>query len=144
MNMKQGRIAKIQKDQFFNMITVAVDEGSVDIVDVKSPFLIEEGDDVTLKFNEIVVSLSKCDKIGKVISVENTIPSKIMSTRQGEIFSEVRLETPCGEIVSLISTPVLEAMGLREGDDVTALLKGSDIKLEPLLESQERFMQTAK
>ena len=135
MNKKTGRIEKIRKDAFFNMITVAIDEGRIDIVDVRTPYLIEEGDAVAVKFNEIVVSLSKCDKIGKVISVENTIPSMITTCRKGEIFSEVKLQTPCGEIVSLISTPVLEAMGLCEGDAVTALLKGSDIKLEPLLES---------
>lgn len=135
MNKKEGRIARIRKDDYFNMITVHVDEGSIDIVDVKTPFMIEEGDKVAVKFKEIVVSLSKCDKIGKVISVENTIPSRITTCRKGEIFSEVTLHTPCGEIVSLISTPVLDAMGLCEGDDVTALLKGSDIKLEPLLES---------
>ena len=135
MNRKTGRIKTIRKDDFFNMITVSINEGTIDIVDVKTPFFIEEGDEVAVKFNEIVVSLSKCDKIGKVISVENTIPSRITTYRKGEIFSEVRLETPCGEIVSLISTPVLEAMGLSEGDDVTALLKGSDIKLEPILES---------
>jgi len=140
MNRKTGRIEKIRKDDFFNMITVSVDEGRIDIVDVKTPFFIEEGDEVAVKFNEIVVSLSKCDKIGKVISVENTIPSKITTCRKGEIFSEVRLETPCGEIVSLISTPVLEAMGLCEGDDVTALLKGSDIKLEPVLEPDLRVL----
>ncbi len=135
MNKKEGRIEKIRKDQYFNMITVAVDDGQIDIVDVKSPYMIREGDPIAIKFNEIVVSLSKCDKIGKVISVENTIPSTITTCRKGEIFSEVRLDTACGEIVSLISTPVLEAMGLCEGDQVTALLKGSDIKLEPILEN---------
>lgn len=134
MNKKMGRIEKIRKDRYFNMITVSVDDGSIDIVDIKTPFIIEEGDAVAVKFKEIVVSLSKCDKIGKVISVENTIPSTITTCRKGDIFSEVTLKTPCGEIVSLISTPVLEAMGLCEGDDVTALLKGSDIKLEPVLE----------
>jgi molybdopterin-binding protein len=134
MNKKEGRIAKIRKDDYFNMITVDVAEGSIEIVDIKTPFMIEEGDKVTVKFKEIVVSLSKCDKIGKVISVENTIPSTITTCRKGDIFSEVTLQTPCGEIVSLISTPVLDSMGLCEGDDVTALLKGSDIKLEPMLE----------
>lgn len=135
MNKKEGRIERIRKDDYFNMITVSVDDGRIDIVDVKSPYMIAEGDKVAVRFNEIVVSLSKCDKIGKVISVENTIPSTIRTCRKGEIFSEVKLTTPCGEIVSLISTPVLEAMGLREGDNVTALLKGSDVKLEPIPET---------
>lgn len=132
MNLKTGTIRSIAKDDFFNMVTVAIDEGCVNIVDVKSPYAIAEGDRVTVKFNEIVVSISKCDKIGKVISMENTIPSRITAYRKGEIFSEVRLETPCGEIVSLISTPVFEAMMLETGDSVTTLLKGSDIKLEPV------------
>jgi molybdopterin-binding protein len=132
MNCVNGTIRKIRKDDFFNMITVDVGDGCMEIVDVRPPFAVEAGDRVTVRFNEVVVSLSTCDKIGKVISVENTLPATILSLRQGEIFSEVRLATPCGEIVSLVSTPVLEVMGVAIGNRVTALLKGSDIKLEPL------------
>ena len=135
MNIKSGTITSIAQDDFFNMITVDVDNGSLRIVDVKSPYAIAEGDKVNVKFQEISVSLSVCDKVGKVISVENSIPATYSGCRKGEIFSEVRMHTACGELVSLVSTPVFEEMKLETGARVTALLKGSDIKLEPVFDS---------
>jgi len=64
------------------------------------------------------------------VSARNLIPGKIKSITNGMVSSEVVLEIAPGvEITSVITKHSVEAMGLKEGGNVKAMVKASSVML---------------
>jgi molybdopterin-binding protein len=64
------------------------------------------------------------------LSARNLIPGKIKSISKGIVSGEVVIEIAPGvEIVSVITKNSVEAMGLKEGDPVKAMIKASSVML---------------
>ncbi len=64
------------------------------------------------------------------VSARNLISGKIKSITTGMVNSEVVIEIAPGvEIVSVITKHSVEAMGLKEGDSVKAMIKASSVLL---------------
>ena len=80
------------------------------------------GDEVTAFVREGDVLLMK----GDALSIRNHLPGTIVSLRPGTVTTELTIETRGGEIYALLARSVAEAMRLREGDRVNALLRERD------------------
>ncbi len=64
------------------------------------------------------------------ISARNLVPGKIKSITKGMVSCEVVVEIAPGvEIVSVITKHSAEAMELKEGDPVKAMIKASSVML---------------
>jgi molybdopterin-binding protein len=64
------------------------------------------------------------------VSARNLIPGKIKAITQGMVNTEVIIEVAPGvEITSIITKHSAEAMGLKEGDAVKAMVKASSVML---------------
>jgi molybdopterin-binding protein len=64
------------------------------------------------------------------LSARNLIPGKIKSISNGMVSSEVVIEIAPGvEIVSVITKHSVEAMGLKQGQSVKAMVKASSVML---------------
>ncbi len=69
---------------------------------------------------------------GKV-SIENTLPVTLQNVRKNNSLCELTLKSKdFGEIISLITTTAYDKLELREGCSATMLLRGTDIKIEPV------------
>ncbi len=62
------------------------------------------------------------------ISARNKMNGKITDIKTGEVMASVKIqvEEP-GEITALITKESVEKLGLKEGDDATAIIKSTEI-----------------
>jgi molybdopterin-binding protein len=63
------------------------------------------------------------------LSARNQIPAKVTSITHGEAAANVVLDAGGIRLVASITVEALEELGLAEGDDVTAVVKASDVIL---------------
>lgn len=62
-----------------------------------------------------------------MISARNQFKGKIKSVKLGTVMAEVVVDTGAVEIVSIISRASAEAMNLKIGDTVTAIVKSTEV-----------------
>ena len=65
----------------------------------------------------------------KSINVRNQFRGKISALNEGDILSEIDVETPSGIVTSVITTRSVKDLGLKIGSDVVALVKATEVSL---------------
>ena len=64
------------------------------------------------------------------ISARNVLKGKVKSVKQGAVNSEVAVQLPGGlEIISVITKTSVENLSLKEGKDVYAIIKATNVIL---------------
>jgi molybdopterin-binding protein len=63
------------------------------------------------------------------ISARNQLPAKVVAITSGEAIANVELDAAGVRLVASITVEAARELGLREGADVTALVKASDVML---------------
>jgi molybdopterin-binding protein len=65
-----------------------------------------------------------------MLSARNQFKGKVKSVKLGNIMAEVVVAIGSIEIVSVITRSSAENMGLRSGDDVTAVIKSTEVLID--------------
>jgi molybdate transport system regulatory protein len=68
-------------------------------------------------------------------SIRNEVPGKVVDIVSDKVLSEVVLETAVGPIAAVITTRSVREMKLKEGDEVFALIKATNVSLRRSHES---------
>jgi molybdopterin-binding protein len=63
------------------------------------------------------------------LSARNQLKGKVASIRTGEVMAEVVVDVAGSEIVSAITRGSVERLGLAEGDEVTVVIKSTEVML---------------
>lgn len=63
------------------------------------------------------------------ISARNRLPGKVMSVKLGNIMAQIDVQVGDQHIVAAITRESAEELRLREGDDVIAVIKSTDVML---------------
>jgi molybdopterin-binding protein len=63
------------------------------------------------------------------ISARNQLKGKITAVTLGTVMSEVTVDVGGQELVAAITRGSAESLGLREGDDVTVVIKATEVML---------------
>lgn len=63
------------------------------------------------------------------ISARNQLPGTITRITLAEVMAEVTLDVGGREIVAAVTRGSVERMGLKEGDQVTAIIKATEVML---------------
>jgi molybdopterin-binding protein len=63
------------------------------------------------------------------ISARNQLAGKVTSITRGEAIANVVLDVQGQRLVASITVEAVDELGLREGSDVTAVVKASDVLL---------------
>ena len=63
------------------------------------------------------------------LSARNQIPARVTNINSGEAIANVELDANGVRLVASITVEAVEALGLAEGADVTAIIKASDVIL---------------
>ncbi len=66
------------------------------------------------------------------INARNQFRGQIKDIVPGPVVSEVVVETPFGEVASVITSRSVRELGLRVGSDVVALVKATEVSLAKL------------
>ena len=64
------------------------------------------------------------------ISIRNRLPGTIEKIVSDKVMSEVVIRTAAGIVTSIITTGSVERMKLKEGDDVFAVMKATEVSIE--------------
>jgi molybdopterin-binding protein len=64
-----------------------------------------------------------------MLSARNQLKGKIVSIKLGEVMAEVVVKASEFEIVSVITRGSVEAMKLKVGDEVTAVIKSTEVMI---------------
>ena len=62
-------------------------------------------------------------------SIRNEIKGTVKAVTKSDILSEIILDTPAGEISSIITTRSVEELDLKPGDPVCAQIKATNVSL---------------
>jgi molybdopterin-binding protein len=94
------------------------------------------GDSVLALFKAMNVSLEKSSEgiSAMQLSFPNQIKGTVTRLIEGPTLVIVHVDTPAGEIVSAIIPSAAERIGLKIGDEVTALFKALDVSLAKVSE----------
>lgn len=64
------------------------------------------------------------------LSTRNVIKGKVMEVKEGAVAAKVRIDIGGGNIItSTITVDAVRDLALREGDDVCALIKASNVMI---------------
>lgn len=66
------------------------------------------------------------------INVRNQFRGKVKQIVEGDVVSEVDVETPAGIVTSVITTRSVKDLGLTIGSDVVALVKATEVSIAKL------------
>jgi molybdopterin-binding protein len=61
------------------------------------------------------------------LSARNQIPARITAINAGEAIANVELDANGVRLVASITVEAVNQLGLKEGSDVTAIIKASDV-----------------
>jgi len=64
------------------------------------------------------------------ISIRNRLPGTIEKIVSDKVVSEVVIQTAAGTVTSIITTGSLERMNLKQGDNVFAVIKATEVSIE--------------
>ena len=63
-------------------------------------------------------------------SIRNRLPGTIEKIVSDKVVSEIVIRTAAGIVSSIITTGSVERMNLKEGDDVFAVIKATEVSVE--------------
>lgn len=63
------------------------------------------------------------------ISARNQLKGRVTSVKLGAVMAEVVVSVAGGEVVAAITRSSVERMGIKEGDEVTAIVKATEVMI---------------
>jgi molybdopterin-binding protein len=63
-------------------------------------------------------------------SIRNRLPGTIETIVSDKVVSEIVIRTAAGEVTSVITTNSAQRMNLKEGDQVFAIIKATEVSVE--------------
>jgi molybdopterin-binding protein len=64
------------------------------------------------------------------MSIRNRLPGTIAKIVSDNVVSELVIRTAAGEVTSIITTGSVKRMNLKEGDNVFAIIKATEVSVE--------------
>jgi molybdopterin-binding protein len=65
-----------------------------------------------------------------ISSIRNRLPGTIERIVSDKVVSEIVIRTAAGEVTSVITTGSAQRMNLKEGDQVFAIIKATEVSVE--------------
>ena len=63
-------------------------------------------------------------------SIRNRLPGTIEKIVSDKVVSEIVIRTAAGEVTSVITTSSVQRMNLKQGDQVFAIIKATEVSIE--------------
>ena len=130
MNNLKGKIETITVQGKMSLVRVKSDQILFTAIVIDTPesaSYLKEGNTVNLIFKETEVIIGKGTEFS--ISLQNRIVGKLKFIRNGSLLSKLVVNTELGEIASIITSNAVNDLGLQVGDEVTVMVKTSEMML---------------
>ncbi len=89
--------------------------------------LIKEYDMSKQLLNDTMHDETFMEDLGLHLSARNRIPAKVIEVEKGDIASKVKLSIEAAMLISLITTEAVEKLNIKEGDEVFAVIKSTEV-----------------
>ena len=134
MNKLKGDIVDMKVSGNLTLVSAKVTEEillkAIVIENPDSASYLKNGTSINLLFKETEVIIGTGDNHS--ISLQNRIPGKIVKVEKGALLSELKIETPAGDVTSVISSNSVERLNLQPGSEVTAMIKLNEVMISEL------------
>ncbi len=130
MNKLPGTITQIQQSGAILLVDVDVDGHGFSALLIESairPEWLKQGNLADLVFKETEVSLAK--NLSGTISMRNRMKCTVLHIERGELLSKISLKFQEYMVASAVTTRAVEALQLKIGDEVEALVKANEVSL---------------
>ena len=131
MNTLKGHIQSIEVSGGMSVVSVSVGEKlrlkAIVIETPETAAYLKKGGEITLMFKETEVVIGTLED--HKISLQNRIAGRIIKIHSGRLLSRLDLETPVGQIGSIISTSAVNDLGLKVNTPVCAMVKLNEMML---------------
>ena len=128
MNRLTGTIKKVQRAGAINRIVTDCNGVALTCVTLDLADCFKEGSEVAVVFKETEVALAKGRDLA--ISISNLLACTVFSIDEGALLSEVGLTFDGVRFISIITTDSLKRLDIKEGEEVTALIKANEVSIE--------------
>jgi molybdopterin-binding protein len=113
------------------MVTFDFQDQTLSMVSLELNENIQVGTKVRLTVKPTHISLAK--NFSGDLSFSNQLRSTVISIEKGQLLAAVKLEYFDAVLESIITVHALKNMDLNEGDEVTALIRASELSIEEVL-----------
>ena len=130
MNKLTGKISRIQQSGAILLVDVDIDGHGFSAMLIESatqPEWLQIGNIIHLVFKETEVSLAK--NLSGLISTRNRMKCIVQQIERGELLSKISLQFQKCTVISAITTRSVDALELKVGDEVEALVKANEVSL---------------
>ncbi len=130
MNVLKGNIAEIRVNGELSIIRVDVKGNLLSCIVIDTPetadYLVVGGE-VRVIFKETEVIIATGETQG--ISLRNKFRGKVSRIDSDILLSKLTIGTPVGDITSIITSNAVKELGIKEGTEVTAMIKTNELIL---------------
>ncbi len=130
MNILNGIIEKITVNGALSLARIGVGNTHFTVIIIDTPETapyLKIGNPVHVIFKETEVIIGK--GTDHQISLRNKLEGRIHKIESGELLSKIIMETSAGKITSVITTNAVNQLRLKEGSEVTAMIKTNEIMI---------------
>jgi len=130
-NVLEGKVQNVTKGSVNAQVTLVL-EGGEQIVSIITNSSI---DSLGLETGKTAYAIVKANEVivgkgvdGSQLSARNVLPGEVTSSHDGAVNSEVEIKLNGGTtMVALITRESVHALGLKQGDKVSAIVKASNV-----------------
>ena len=130
MNVLRGNIAEIRVNGELSIVRVDVGENLLSCIVIDTPdtadYLVVGGEvKVIFKETEVIIATGSTDGI----SLRNKFRGEVIRIESDILLSKLTVDTPVGEITSIITSNAVQSLEISEGTKVTAMIKTNELIL---------------
>jgi len=132
MNNLKGKIVSFESEGDLSIVQIGVDENTLSAIVIEKPEssnYLNVNTEVNIYFKETEVILAKNQS--NQISIENRILCEVAKINKGVLLTNIKLKKGGDVITSIISTSAFNAMEIKVGDEVIAMVKMNEIMIAP-------------
>jgi len=130
MNILKGKIAHIRTQGNISLVKVdseGVLFSSIVIETPETASYLKLGTPIHVVFKETEVVLAK--KLEQEISMLNRVQGVVKAIDDGKLLSKIQVETKVGKITAFITSEAVEALQLKLGEEICAMVQTTEIML---------------
>ncbi len=130
MNVLKGNIAEVRVNGELSIVRVHVKDHLLSCIVIDTPETADylmPGAQVKVIFKETEVIIATGETKG--ISLRNKFVGKVVRIDSDILLSKLAIDTPVGEITSIITSNAVQELGVKVGTEVTAMIKTNELIL---------------
>jgi len=127
MNQLEATVSKIENVESLHLLTFALGTQIIQMLSLELNPNIAVGKPVKLSIKSTDIAIAK--NFAGQLSYVNQLKAKVTSVNKGKLLSSIGLEVEGFALESVITLNASLAMALQQGDEVTVLVKGSEVSV---------------